>query len=102
MVPLLPGQVGPDRLLFRLVWAHPHWETLKAVVTWWRLNTSNECQLTADIDGGPWTRIAVVTPGPTGKPWERRYAIWNETGALYRVDQLGAVADEPIEVQELP
>jgi len=72
------------------------------VFAWWRSNyTDAICR--AEVSGdSPWTQVTIKTPGPTGKPWERRYAIWNETGALHRVDQHGAVADEPIEVEALP
>ena len=56
-------------------------------------------------DGSPWVEVDVVVPvlelasdgdADTRQPGVYRYAIWRYTGAAYRLDEHGAVEDDPI------
>lgn len=54
------------------------------------------------------TRIEILGYGASPSPWfcfdvgDLKYAIWRETGALYEVDEFGAVADDPISGPRAP
>jgi hypothetical protein len=42
--------------------------------------------------GGPWLEVDTTDP----HDWKNHWAIWIETGAVYKVDSGGAVEDDPM------
>jgi hypothetical protein len=45
---------------------------------------------------GPWTEVDLILEVPSDRPPDlTKFAIWNRTGNVYKIDKLGAVQDDP-------
>lgn len=79
------------------VWARIDWTAMGAFLAWWQRESRDALVKAEFAPQSPWVELEVKTPLGL-----HRYVIWNRTGKLYRVDGYGAVAADPIEVEELP
>lgn len=69
------------------------------MVAWFQRHQPDSVLTLTIEDGSPWTLVEFRRP--LAQRW-LKYAIWNETGALHRMDQEGMVLDPPIDPEELP